>query len=143
MRIIDTSVVVDGDAETLWKVWTDVDGWSAWDPHTLEAHLSEGAAFVAGATGFTRPKGAPAGPFTLDVVEPTTRWVSRSDLPLGALVFEHTIEPLADGRCRLTHAATASGPMSLVVQLGWGRRMRADSITTLHALAAQAATLLQ
>jgi uncharacterized protein YndB with AHSA1/START domain len=136
MPIIDTELSVEGTPEALWAVWTDVDAWSQWDPHEQASRMID--PFRTGGRGYSKPVGAPGGEFTLTQVEAPHRWVSRSPLPGGDLTFEHTIEHLDDERCRLRLVATSRGPMRLVVRIGWGRSMRADSKKTLAALAARA-----
>lgn len=139
MLILDTELTVDGRAEALWGVWTDVERWAEWDPHEEEAHIH--GRFETGATGFSKPRGAPPGEFTVVEAREPLRWVTRSGLPVGSLIFEHTIDPVDDSKCRLRLRATAQGPMGVVVRIGWGRAMRADAVLTLAALGQRATTL--
>jgi len=142
VQIIDTDLMVEGQAEDLWRVWTDVDRWAEWDPHEEEARLID--AFTVGGKGYAKPAGAPGGAFSLLEVARPYRWVSAAPLPGGgALIMQHTIEPVDSTRCRVRLRCTARGAMGLVVQLGWGTRMRADALKTLTALGVRAAAPLQ
>jgi len=81
MLILDTELTVDGRAEALWGVWTDVERWAEWDPHEEEAHIH--GRFETGATGFSKPRGAPPGEFTVVEAREPLRWVTGLVCPSG------------------------------------------------------------
>lgn len=136
MIIFDTTLVTDAPADELWRVWTDVGRWAEWDPHEEEARLD--GPFEAGATGHAKQVGAPGGPFTLFEVAPGRRFVSGSDSRGGRIRGTHEITPLGDGRVRLRADFVGTGLLGLVIKVGWGQRLLADSRRTLEALARRA-----
>jgi uncharacterized protein YndB with AHSA1/START domain len=139
MLIFECELAVQRAPTALWRAWTDVERWAEWDPHEEKAHLD--GAFEAGSLGYAKPRGAPGGEFTIVEVDEPKRWVSRSPLPVGELRFTHTIERLDERSCELRLRAEGRGPFAHIVQLGWGRMMRADGPRTLHALDRRAGEL--
>jgi hypothetical protein len=68
--------VITGAISTVWQVATDIAGWPSWDSHERKARF-EGD-FAAGAKGWSKPAGAPAGTFTITAVEPERMWASEA-----------------------------------------------------------------
>ncbi|KAA2265104.1 hypothetical protein F0L68_05440 [Solihabitans fulvus] len=135
-RITDETVI-DGDLATVWSVVTDVDNWRAWDPHEEDARID--GEFAAGATGWSKPHGAPGATWTItDVVEGRS-WASQCALPGGRLVGENTFEALGDGRIRCVKSVHVYGPLVPLFRLYFGRRIRRDMSRTFAALEREAA----
>lgn len=138
--LIDTERELTADAAAVWQIWTDVDRAPSWDPHEERSHLITN--FTVGGRAYTKPAGAPGGEFTLTEVIPGERWVARSGLPLGTMTSIHELRLRADGRYTAAITTTATGLGAMLVELGWGRRMRADAERTLAALDERAAAAM-
>ncbi|MFE5283341.1 SRPBCC family protein [Nocardia sp. NPDC056611] len=128
--------VITGDLDRIWAVATDVDRWSEWDPHEEKSRID--GEFAAGTTGWVKPKGAPAGPFTIVAVEPGQSWTSEAGIPFGKLRGHRTYVPLGDGRVRVAEHVEVHGPMGPLFKLVWEKGMRADMPLTFAALEQEA-----
>ena len=65
-------LVIEGDIAAVWQAATDVAAWPTWDPHEEKARLD--GPFAPGTKGWNKPRGAPAGSFTITGVEPERMW---------------------------------------------------------------------
>ncbi|MGF6887582.1 hypothetical protein ABIA39_006091 [Nocardia sp. GAS34] len=86
-----------------------------------------------------KPKGAPAGPFTIVEVEPKRSWTSEAGIPFGKLRGRRTYEPQGDGTVKVSEEVEVHGPMGPLFKLIWEKGMRADMPRTFAALAEEAA----
>jgi hypothetical protein len=135
MFLFECEAVFEADPGMVWKVWTDVEGWPEWDVSKEVAQLD--GPFEVGTRGWAKQRGNLGGPFTITVVEPGRRWVSACPLPLGAVTFEHLLEPATDGRVRVVKRADVQGgswPLLWVL----APRMRRDAAASFAALRRQA-----
>ena len=105
----------------VFALWADASGWPAWDPD-LDAASLDGP-FAPGTRGVLKPRGAPRTRIELVSVEPGRGFVAVARLPLCRLVFEHGIEPLADG-CRVSHAVRFEGALAAVFRRLIGGNVR-------------------
>ncbi|MFJ4653132.1 SRPBCC family protein [Nocardia sp. NPDC088792] len=128
--------VITGEVAKIWAVATDVARWSEWDPHEEESRFD--GEFAAGAEGWVKPKGAPAGPFTIVAVEPEQSWTSEAGIPFGKLRGHRTYEPLGDGTVRVAERVEVHGPMGPLFKLIWEKGMRRDMPRTFAALEKEA-----
>ena len=133
--MFDVVVEVPVDPAAAFAVWTDVASWPSWDPHEVDARLN--GDFAPGTTGWAKPKGAPAGDFTLREVVVDERWVSVSPLPGGALTFTHSVEQTASGS-KLSMVGEVRGPMTPLLRVFWAKGMRRDAPRTLEAIGVEA-----
>jgi len=107
-QIVEETIIV-GDIGAVWAIVTDVDNWPAWDPHEQEARLD--GPFVAGTTGWSKPKGGPATTWTLTEVIAQRRWGSECALPGGKMAGDNVFESLGDGRIRCARTIRITGPL--------------------------------
>ena len=129
-------MVIEGDIAAVWQVATDVEAWPSWDPHEEKARLD--GPFAAGTKGWNKPKGAPAGGFTITAVEPERMWSAWAGIPFGSLRGVNRFEPLDDGRILVSKVFEVRGPFAPVFRLIWEKRVRADMLLTFEALQAEA-----
>ena len=129
-------MVIEGDIAAVWQVATDVEAWPSWDPHEEKARLD--GPFAAGTKGWNKPKGAPAGGFTITAVEPERMWSARAGIPFGSLRGVNRFEPLDDGLILVSKVFEVRGPFAPVFRLIWEKRVRADMLLTFEALQAEA-----
>ncbi len=129
-------MVIEGDIAAVWQVATDVDNWPSWDPHEQKARID--GPFAAGTKGWNKPRGAPAGSFTITEVEPERMWSARAGIPFGSLRGVNRYEPLGDGRVRVSKVFEVHGPFAPIFRLIWEKAVRSDMHLTFQALQAEA-----
>lgn len=123
MVITKCSIKTKARPEAIWKLWENVDQWSAWD-HGIEASHLIGS-FVRGAKGWLKPKGGPKVSFKLIEVIPIKKFQNRSFLPLTKLDFIHTLE--RDGEYSVvTHQVEMSGLLTFIFSKVIGSGIRKD-----------------
>lgn len=132
---LEISEEFDVDASAAWAIWTDMPRFPAWDPREEETRLD--GPFAVGATGWSKQRGNPGGPFTISAVTPERMWQVSTGLPGGRIVIDHTIGPTGERRVRLGKRYMVYGPMSLAFRLWWGPRLCKAVPETLRALADQ------
>ena len=93
--------------EAIWRLWSDVTSWPAWDTD-LESVTLDGD-FVTGSKGALKPKGMDAFPFALTRVEPERGYSDETPLEGAVLRFDHDLLP-ADGAIVIRQRVTVDGP---------------------------------
>jgi Polyketide cyclase / dehydrase and lipid transport len=131
------TATLTADAAAVWKAWTDVDNWPAWDVSKEMARL-EGP-FAPGTQGWAKQHGNLGGTFTITLVEPERRWVSECPLPLGKVVFDHMIEPQEGGHVLVTKDVEVYGGFAGLFRLLFATKMRRDITESFAALQRQIA----
>jgi hypothetical protein len=132
MYVLSEQVIITGDIAAVWEVATDVPRWPEWDPHELQSRID--GPFEAGTTGWVKPKGAPAGGFTITRVDPQRAWGSEAGIPFGKLLGETRFEQLENGRIRVSKRMEVHGPFAPIFRLIWERGVRRDMQLTFAAL---------
>jgi hypothetical protein len=95
MHLFECEATFEADPDAVWKVWTDVARWPEWDVSKEIAQLD--GPFEAGTRGWARQRGNLGGSFTITEVDTGRHWVSECPVPLGKVVFDHTLEPVPAG----------------------------------------------
>jgi len=122
--------------EAVWQVVTDVARWQAWNPGYSAASLD--GPVRPGTTGtVTLPNGMRR-PFTLVDARPGTSFVMAASGPGVRQRFLHQIEPLDDGRTKVTMAATMEGLLSPVFARLFGKVIAGYTPTAVRQLVASA-----
>src|ERR1043166_1100049 len=129
-------MIIKGDITAIWQAATDLAACPSWGPHGEKARLDVPAA--PGTKGWNKPRGAPAGTFTITAVEPERMWSARAGIPFGALRGVNRFEPLGDGRVRVSKVFEVHGPFAPIFRLIWEKRVRLDMRLTFKALQAEA-----
>ena len=137
MYLISEQATITGDISEIWRVATDVARWPEWDPHEQQARID--GPFEAGTAGWVKPKGAPAGGFTITEVVPQRSWRTQARIPFGKLLGENIFETLDDGRVRVAKRMEVHGPFVPIFRLIWERGVRRDMQQTFAALQRRAA----
>ena len=135
MHLFECEATFEADPDAVWKVWTDVARWPEWDVSKEIAELD--GPFEAGASGWARQRGNLGGSFTIPAVDTGRRWVSECPVPLGKVVFDHVLEPVAGGRVRVVKRAEVLGGAGPLLLL-FAPRMRRNTAESLAALQRQA-----
>lgn len=127
------SIDTDASPEAIFALYSDAPNWPRWDTG-LEAVTLEGP-FEAGSTSTLRPEGQDTLEYRLTEVTPNRSF--SDETPFAGLVvrFDHTLEPLASGRTRITHRVTISGPAVAELAPKVGPQIVADVPEAMAALA--------
>lgn len=120
--------------EAAWRAWSDIPAYENLDQVT-SARLD--GPFEVGSKLAIKVKGLPPSKNTITVVEPPRRWVEESSSLGTKVVFDHLIEPTANG-CRLTETMTVSGPLGGIVNRFFGGRLRKLMVAAIRNVAERA-----
>jgi uncharacterized protein YndB with AHSA1/START domain len=122
------------EPDAVWKVWTDVARWPEWDVSKEMARLD--GPFEPGVSGWAKQRGNLGGSFTITEVEAGRHWVTECPVPLGKVVFEHSLEPLDGGRVRVVKRVEVQGGFGPLLRL-LAPKMRREITESLVALERQ------
>src|SRR5690242_2472656 len=86
-----------------------------------------------GVAGWAKQRGNLGGTFTITAVEHGRRWVTECPVPLGKVVFDHVLEPVAPGRVRVVKRVEVEGGIAPLIRL-FAPKMRRDIAQSLAAL---------
>ena len=131
MYLFECEATFQAEPAEVWAVWTDVARWPEWDVSKEMAHLD--GPFEAGACGWAKQRGNLGGSFTITKVEDGRRFVSECPVPLGKVIFDHMLEPVAGGGVRVIKRAEVQGGSGPLMRL-LAPRMRRDVTESLAAL---------
>ena len=131
MFLFECEATFEAEPAAVWKAWTDVARWPEWDVSKEIARLD--GPFEPGVSGWAKQRGNLGGAFTITAVDDGRRWVTECPMPMGKVVFEHVIEPVAAGRVRVIKRAEVQGGFGTLLRL-LAPRMRRENIESLSAL---------
>jgi hypothetical protein len=134
MYLFECEATFEAEPAEVWKVWTDVERWPEWDVSKEIARLD--GPFQPGACGWAKQRGNLGGSFTITVVDDGRRWVSECPVPMGKVVFDHVLEPVAGGRVRVVKKVEVQGGFSSLLLL-FAPKMRREIARSLAALERQ------
>ncbi|MEH7098054.1 SRPBCC family protein [Neobacillus vireti] len=131
------TITTKAKAETIWKLYSDISTWTAWDKGIKSASL-EGS-FIQGARGLLQPAGQEPLPFELTEVNPLHGFSDVTDIPNAGIQihFSHVLMEAA-GETRVTHKVTIKGPNSEQLGPKFGAHMVKGIPSTLEGLVALA-----
>jgi hypothetical protein len=107
MYLFECEATFTADPAAVWKVWTDVARWPEWDV-SKEIAILHGP-FHPGVCGWAKQRGNLGGSFTITAVDDGRHWVTECPVPFGKVLFDHLIEPVADGRVRVVKRVEVQG----------------------------------
>ncbi len=134
MYLFECEATFEAEPAEVWKVWTDVERWPEWDASKEIARLD--GPFQPGVSGWAKQRGNLGGSFTITVVDDERRWVSECPVPMGKVVFDHVLEPVAGGRVRVVKRAEVQGGLGSLLRLV-APKMRRETARSLAALERQ------
>jgi Polyketide cyclase / dehydrase and lipid transport len=132
MHLFECEVTFAAEPATVWRIWTDVARWPEWDASKEIAQMD--GDFQVGTSGWVKKHNALGGTFAITSVEPGRGWTSESPLPLGRVIFDHLVEPVAGGKVRVVKGVTVEGGSAGLFRVLAASRMRRDIEATLAAL---------
>lgn len=130
-------------AAAIWRIWTDVPNWKAWDDGLKTAELK--GAFAVGTTGTLVPDKGPTAKFSLTEVVPGVSYTFRTKLPLGSLFVKRTLST-QNGQTTFTHEVWFKGFTKGLFGRALGRKYHAilpDVMNKIKALAESKTALTQ
>jgi Polyketide cyclase / dehydrase and lipid transport len=134
MYLFECEATFEADPDTVWKLWTDVVRWPEWDVSKEIAQLD--GPFEPGTRGWAKQRGNLGGSFTITEVDIGRRWVSECPMPLGKVIFDHLLEPVAEGQVRVVKRVEVQGGCGPLVRM-FAPKMRRDIDASLAALQRQ------
>lgn len=129
-------------AERLWAAVTDVERWPDWIETYESVRRDQAGPLAAGHTAHVKQKGLAAGDWAVTELEEGRAFTWESRQPGVRFVGRHAVTAEPDGGSRLMLSFETSGPLSGLVRLLYGRKVRAYvdiEAERLAAVAAQAA----
>jgi hypothetical protein len=132
----EESVTISGDMGAIWEAQTDVKSWPHWDPHIEDAGFD--GPFEPGSGGWTKPQGAPRGPFTITSVDPERSYTTESKLPMGKMVIVNSYEPAGPGRVRVSRQVEVHGGFAPMFKRLFMKGMQRDIPGSIAALEREA-----
>jgi hypothetical protein len=138
MYEFECEATFEAEPASVWAVWTDVARWPEWDAGKEVAWLN--GPFQPGVSGWAKQRGNLGGAFTITAVDAGRRWVSECPVPLGKVVFDHVLEPVAAGHVRVVKRVRVQGGSGPLLRLlaPKMRRTITESLAALGRLAAAA-----
>jgi hypothetical protein len=112
-----------------------VDRWPEWDVSKEIARLD--GPFQPGISGWAKQRGNLGGSFTIIAVDDGRRWVTECPIPMGKVVFDHVLEPIAEGRVRVVKKVQVQGGLGSVLLRLVAPKMRREISESLAALGRQ------
>jgi uncharacterized protein YndB with AHSA1/START domain len=134
MYEFECEATFEAEPDAVWKVWTDVARWPEWDVSKEMARLD--GPFEPGVSGWAKQRGNLGGSFTITEVDAGRRWVTECPMPLGKVVFDHSLEPLDAGRVRVVKRVEVQGGFGPLLRL-LAPKMRREITESLTALERQ------
>jgi hypothetical protein len=138
MHLFECEATFEAEPAEVWKVWTDVERWPEWDVSKEIARLD--GPFQPGVSGWAKQRGNLGGPFTITAVDDGRHWVTECPIPLGKVVFDHLLEPAAEGHVRVVKRVEVYGGFGSLLRL-IAPKMRRDISQSLAALERQLSAL--
>src|SRR6188768_922386 len=110
------TVVSDATPQAIWALYEDVTTWPDWDAQA--ERITRDGPFQAGTTGTMKFIGQEPLAYRLAKVQPQHEFVDET--PVGPLIVRvsHVVDPLPDGRSRITYRAEIDGPEAEAQQVG-------------------------
>lgn len=108
--------------ENIWKIWTDVPNWYAWDAGLKQAEMSDN--FDLNAKGIITSLENRKSKFKIVALEPGKSYTFKTKLPLSGLYVKRTLE-IKNGKTFFTHEVRFSGLTSGIFANMFGEKFKA------------------
>jgi hypothetical protein len=122
--------------EAIWRLWSDVAGWPAWNADI--EHIEISGPFAAGSTISMTPVGQDQVELRIAEAVKPDLFVDEAEFADVVVRTVHRVEPLEGGRNRVVYRIEISGPAADGIGPEIGPQISADFPETLAALAEQA-----
>lgn len=119
-----STIVIDAAAARIWAVLADVEHWHEWTPSVRRIERLDPPAFAVGGRFRIFQPGLLPAIWAITELSPERSFIWVSRRPGLAIVAEHLINPVDDGRCELSLRIVFKGALGHAV--GWlGRKLAA------------------
>jgi uncharacterized membrane protein len=118
-----TSVSIAAPLEVVYGTLTDVRTWPQWSPTMDAVECRDPGPIRPGTTALVRQPGLRPATWEVDVVEPNRRFLWHTGGLGYRIEADHELVPHPDGTVARLSVAV-SGPLSRLVWLGFGRKIR-------------------
>jgi Polyketide cyclase / dehydrase and lipid transport len=122
--------------EAVWRSWTDVDTWGEWNADL--AHVELQGPFAEGSTIAMTPIGQETVHLRLAEVRENELFVDEAEIGGAKFRTPHRLEPLGEGRIRVTYRMEITGPASDELGPQLGPAITSDFPDTVASLIARA-----
>jgi uncharacterized protein YndB with AHSA1/START domain len=139
MWTAERSVETTASPESIWRLWSDVATWGDWNADIERIEIS--GPFAAGSTIAMTPAGQDTVELRLSEVSEPKLFVDEADLGDVVVRTFHRIDPLDEGRSRVTYRMEITGPAADTVGSELGPQISGDFPEVLAALVRKATSL--
>jgi uncharacterized protein YndB with AHSA1/START domain len=136
MWAVEHSIETGARPEAVWRLWADVERWAEWN--TGVEWIGLRGPFAAGSTILMTPPGDE--PVELRITEASEPELFVDEADGGDFVVRttHRVEPVGDGRSRITYRMEITGPAADTVGAEIGPEISGDFPLVLAGLATRA-----
>lgn len=124
--------------EAVWRVLSDLDGWSRWD--TSMEQVSLDGPFAVGSRVRMTPTGQEPIESVISEIKENERYADETEFGGVVLRFSHTLSPLPDGGTRIVHRLEITGPAADEIGPELGPQIVEDFPEAMAGLVAYAAS---
>ena len=129
---VEAERTTSASPERLWAWYEATDRAPEWDP--LIGEIRPDGAFELGGTGRNKPRSGPSVPYRITEYQHLVSYTEVSQVPGGLMAFGHRITPDGEGRWRVRHDVTCTGPLNGLYRLALSRSYRTGMATALDNL---------
>jgi len=113
--IVQDEVTIDAPIDEVWAVYSDVERWPAWTASVTSVELLDTRALGPTARARIKQPRFPRLVWSVADWTPGTGWSWTTHSPGATTAATHLLEPLADGRTRVTQTIDHRGALGVIV----------------------------
>jgi hypothetical protein len=106
MDIVEKQIVIAASAETIFRIYQDIDNWHQWDPDTKSSTLNNG--LTLGAKGSLTPTKGNTVPMEVTSLKENQHFTVTSKTILFRMDFDHELLPV-EGGTKVIHRVKFAG----------------------------------
>jgi hypothetical protein len=136
MWTIEHSIATTASPEAIWRLWSEVATWPDWNGDIARIEIS--GPFAVGSTISVTPVGGDTVELRIAEVSEPDLFVDEAGLGNAVVRTVHRIDPLGDGRRRISYRMRMTGPAAEKIGLHLGPQISSDFPAMLSALVERA-----
>jgi Polyketide cyclase / dehydrase and lipid transport len=136
MWITERSIETTASPEAIWRLWSEVATWPDWNGDIARIGIS--GPFAVGSTISMTPIGEETVELRIAEVSEPELFVDEADLGNAVVRTVHRIDPLGDGRRRVSYRMEITGPAAEEIGPHVGPQISSDLNEMLSALVERA-----
>ena len=113
--ITDGTIEIEAPAETVWEVFSHVEGWPEWTESVDRLTALDGAELAVGRRYRIEQPKFPKLVWTVTELAPGSSWTWRQRSPGGTTFATHEVTPLGPERTRVRQVIDQRGPIGWLV----------------------------